>query len=442
MIDGGVQGAPRRQSPPAPRRRMNRSTAALGALAAGSLAGVAIRAADNQALLGLADLIRPLGNLWLNGLKMTLVPLVFAMVAKGIIALDRSHGGGRLIGIALPLMLGLLAAAMLTGMGIGIAFEALWPAVPMHLGASLAAPATVPEIPTIGQMLIGLLPANPIAAASNGAMASLVVFAIIFGFAVSRSGDRANDAITPFLEQIAASMLRIVDWVLLFTPLGIFALALGLSLDNGLGAAGFVARIILEAGFCASLAVLLGYVIAWIGGGIEPLRFGRAIAGTQAMAAGTCSSAATLPAMIETSEDRLGIPAAIGGSVLPLAVSIFRFAVPLYQGAIVILFMRASGLPLDPSILLLGGAILVLSNVGSSGVPGAAVMYASWAAGLQVLGLPLEFVPLLVAANVLPDIILTVGNVTADLAVTSVVARRLQGRPLELPSDSPLQETA
>jgi Na+/H+-dicarboxylate symporter len=340
---------------------MNRSATALGALAAGIVAGALIRAAGNDDLATLAEMVRPVGTLWLNALKMTLVPLVFAMVAKGIIALDRSHGGGRLIGLAVPLMLGLLAAAMLTGMSIGLLFEALWPVAPVTLGASGAAPTAAPEIPTIGQMLVGLVPSNPVAAASNGAMASLVVFAIVFGFAVSRSCDRGGDAVTPLLEQVAAAMLRIVDWVLLFTPIGIFALTLGLALDNGLGVAGFVARIVLESGVCAAIAILLGFAIAWIGGGIDPIRFGRAIAAAQAMAAGSCSSAATLPAMIETSKDGLGIPEAIGGSVLPLAVSIFRFAVPLYQGAIVILFMGAMTLPRDAPTLLLGGGMRILN---------------------------------------------------------------------------------
>ena len=405
-------------------RRLNRSAAALGALAAGILAGAAIRTAGNDALAGLADMVRPVGTLWLNALKMTLVPLVFAMVAKGIVALDRGHGGGRLIGIAVPLMIGLLAAAMLTGMAIGLAFEWAWPAAQVTLGA--ASTTAIPETPTIGRMLVDLLPVNPVAAASNGAMASLVVFAILFGFAVSRSSDRAGDAVTPLLDHVAGAMLRIVEWVLRFTPIGIFALALGLAIDNGFGIAGFVARIALVSGVCAAVAILLGYGIAWIGGGIRPIDFGRAIASAQAMAAGTCSSAATLPAMIETSEQRLGIPSAIGGSVLPLAASIFRFAVLLYAGGVVILLTRAMGLPLDAPTLLLGGAVFILSNLGSSGVPGAAVMYAGWAAGLQVLGLPLELVPLLIAANVLPDILVTTGNVTADLAVTAVVARRLR----------------
>lgn len=405
---------------------MNRSLAALGALVLGIALGAALRAVDHAGLLAAAELLRPLGALWLNALKMTLVPLVFAMVAKGIVTLDRNLAGGQLLAVAVPLMLGLLAAAMLTGMAIGLAIEAVWPAVPITIAPSSAPPPVPSESLTVTQMLISLVPANPVAAASGGAMASLVVFAVIFGFAVSRSAEQGSDAITPVLDQLAAAMLRIVDWVLLFTPIGIFALAFGLALDNGLDIAGFVARIVVGYGLCAMVAVLLGYLVAWIGGGIEPARFGRAIMGCQAIAAGTCSSAATLPLMIETSERKLGIPPAIGGSVLPLAVAIFRFGSPLCSGAIVILFMRTMGLPLDPMTLLLGGAVLILSNMGAAGLPGAAVMYAAWAAGLQVLGLPLELVPLLIAANALPDIILTVANVTGHLAVTSVVARRLR----------------
>jgi Na+/H+-dicarboxylate symporter len=236
-------------------------------------------------------------------------------------------------------------------------------------------------------------------------------------------------------------MLRIVHWVLLFAPIGIFALALGLALDNGLAVASFVARIMIITAAAAVIAILLGYAIAWAGGGLDPIRFGRAIGSAQALAAGTCSSAATLPAMIETSQERLRIDPVVGGSVLPLAASIFRFATTLYKGAVVILFMCAMGLPLDPAVLLVGGAVLILGAIGSAGLPGAAVMYASWAAGLQILGLPLELVPLLIAANALPDILLTAGNVTADLAVTSVVARRFRGS-VGTPSATPIQEAA
>jgi Na+/H+-dicarboxylate symporter len=171
------------------------------------------------------------------------------------------------------------------------------------------------------------------------------------------------------------------------------------------------------------VTIALSYGIAWAGGGVPPLRFGRAIVATQAMAAGTCSSAATLPAMLEDSAQKLNIPQPIGGAVLPLAVSIFRLGVPLYAGMVLILLMRGANIPLDPAKLTIAGALMILTNMGSAGLPGAAVIYANWIAALQVLGLPMEVIPLMIAGYSLPDIFVTTGNVTADMALTTVVAR-------------------
>ena len=401
---------------------MKQSTAAMLALGAGIAIGAAVRGSGSPALVGAAHFVQPLGTLWLNALKMTLVPLVFAMVANGMIALDRSGGGGRLLGIAVPLLVGLLVIAMAIGMAFGLVFVALWPPVPGAL-ASIGAAAPPPDhLPSLLDMIVGLVPSNPIAAASNGAMASIVVFAVIFGFAVSRSGG-GDQPIAQAVRGLADAMIRIVHWVLWFTPLGIFILALGLALDTGLAIAGIVAQMVIASIAGALIAIMVAYGLAWIGAGVSPRRFGPAVLEVQAMAAGTCSSAATLPAMIEASAQRLGVPDAIGGAVLPLAVSIFRFAVPLYQGAVIIILAHALGLTLTPGQALLCGAIFVLAQIGSAGLPGAAVMYASWAPGLQFLGMPIEIVPLLIAGNALPDIVVTVGNVTADMAVTTIVAR-------------------
>jgi len=410
---------------------MNRSSAALLALGAGILVGVAIRATDSNMLHGVAQLVLPLGTLWLNALRMTLVPLIFAMVAQGMITLDRSgDAGGRLLGITLPLVLGLLVLAVTIGIGLGFAFDAIWPVTrgvlagmsAVHSGAGMEA---IPPVPSIGELIIGLVPTNPVAAASDGTMASIVVFAIIFGFAVSRTSNRADDPLARVVDGLANAMIWIVQGVLRFTPIGIFALSLGLALNTGLSIAGLWAQLQIASAIGGVMAIVLSYGIAWLGGGVSPLRFGRAILDAQAMAAGTCSSTATLPAMMEDSERKLHIPQAIGGAVLPLAVSIFRLGVPLYAGMVLVLLMRGMNLPLDPTKMAIAAALLVLTNIGSAGLPGAAVIYANWIASLQILGLPIEVVPLMIAGFNLPDIFVTTGNVSADLALTTVVARLL-----------------
>ncbi|HEY8949254.1 MAG TPA: cation:dicarboxylase symporter family transporter [Rhizomicrobium sp.] len=407
---------------------MNRSLTALLALVAGIILGAFIRASGSATLAAIAHALQPLGTLWLNALKMTLVPLIFAMVAKGMISLDRSGGGGWLLGITLPLLLGLLVFGMVLSFFFGVLFVAAWPVPPDALApwmATAAAPATAS--PTIVGMIVDLVPSNPVAAAAQGNMAALVVFAIIFGFAVSRASGGAS--IAGFIDGLADAMIRIVQWVLVFTPLGIFVLSLGLALDTGFAIAGFLAQIVIASCLTSVLAIVVSYVLAWFVGGVHPIRFGKAVLGAQAMAAGTCSSAATLPLMLECSEHKLGIADAVGGAVLPLAVSIFRFGVAFYQGTLVILLLHAAGMALDPAKLAIVGAILILANLGIAGLPGAAVVAASWGAALGFLGLPLGLLPLLIAAVPLPDILLTVCNVTADLAVTTIVDRLLRRSP-------------
>jgi Na+/H+-dicarboxylate symporter len=413
---------------------MNRSLTALLALVAGVIAGALVRASGNATLSDIAHGIQPLGTLWLNALKMTLVPLIFAMVAKGMIALDRSGGGGgRLLGITLPSLIGLLVFGMVLSFLFGVLFVAVWPVAPDALGPWMAA-STIPAAaaPTIVGMIVDLVPSNPVAAAAQGNLAAIVVFAIIFGFAVSRAA--AGASVAGFIDGLADAMIRIVQWVLIFTPLGIFILSLGLALDTGFAVAGFLAQIVIASCLTSILAIVVSYALAWLMGGVGPLRFGKAVLGAQAMAAGTCSSAATLPVMLECSEHKLGISDAVGGAVLPLAVSIFRFGVAFYQGTLVILLLHAAGMALDPAKLAIVGAILILANLGIAGLPGAAVVAASWGAALGFLGLPLGLLPLLIAAVPLPDILLTVCNVTADLAVTTIVDRWLRSARPAVPA--------
>jgi Na+/H+-dicarboxylate symporter len=363
---------------------------------------------------------------------MTLVPLIFAMVARGMISLDRNGGGGRLLGITLPLLLGLLVCGMALGLLFGQAFVAIWPVAPGALASwSVAPTGPATAAPTIVGMIVNLLPSNPVAAAAQGNLASIVVFAIIFGFAVSRTSVVGDAPMARLIEALSDAMIHIVEWVLIFTPAGIFILSLGLALDTGFAVAGFMTQIIVSSVIGAVLSIVASYGLAWMLGGVNPIRFGKAVLGAQAMAAGTCSSAATLPLMLECSEHKLGIADAVGGAVLPLAVSIFRFAVVFYQGALAVLLMHAAGLPLDPTKMAIAGGLLIMSNLGIAGLPGAAVVAAGWGAALEFLGLPLGVLPLLIAAISLPDILLTVGNVTADLAVATIVDRWLRGaRPV------------
>jgi Na+/H+-dicarboxylate symporter len=172
-----------------------------------------------------------------------------------------------------------------------------------------------------------------------------------------------------------------------------------------------------------SAAIACCYPVAMLFGGMSPRRFARGIVGAQAIAAGTTSSMATLPAMIEAAEEGLGIDPAIAGAVLPLAVSTFRYG-NLACGAATLTFAaHLAGLHPSLGTIVTVAAVLLISNVGGVGLPAAAILYAIQAPAFQALGAPLEFIPLFIAVYALPDIFDTIANVTGDLTVTTVIAR-------------------
>jgi Na+/H+-dicarboxylate symporter len=421
---------------------MNGARALLIALLAGLALGFAIRMSGEPTLLAHAHAAKPIGTLWLNALKMTLVPLIFAMVAGGVGAFVTGGSGGRTIGFALGLFAALLVIATALGMGLMTALLSLWPTPQGALAGLLSAPAAAPpEMPTLVDQILALVPVNPVAAASQGAMAPLVVFALCFGVAAARITPHRRDALAAVITGIGETMMMIVHGILWFAPLGVFVLALGVALDAGVAVAALLVQAIVLKCAVSTICILFCYGIARFGGGIALRRFAAAAAGPQAMAAGTCSSMATLPAMIEAAETKLGHAPAFAGAILPLAVSTFRFGTGSFVGASTVFVASAAGIhpTIGQYIAVVG--VIALTNIGIAGLPAAAVIYAALAPGFQVLGAPLEMIPLLIAISAIPDVFDTTCNVTADLAVATVIAR-FTGRSIADPGEGALVPVA
>jgi Na+/H+-dicarboxylate symporter len=237
-------------------------------------------------------------------------------------------------------------------------------------------------------------------------------------------------------------MMVIVGWVLRLAPIGVFVLASGVTLNAGLGAIGALAQIEALQFMAPISGIALCYLIARLGGGVSFAIFARAAAGPQAIAAGTCSSMATLPAMINAAESKLGVAPAMAGSVLPLAVSTFRFGNVILITSTTLFAAWAAGV--HPSVVQigLGAAVIILTNVGIAGVPAAAVIYASMAPGFMAMGAPLALIPLLIATAAPSDVFDTTCNVTGDLAATTVVRRLLSRRFAAPPAVEITVETA
>jgi proton glutamate symport protein len=408
---------------------MSQSKLLLLALIGGLLIGVLVRLSHLPMALAIATGVQPLGALWLSALKMTLVPLIFAMVADGVGTFTASREGGRTARLMLGLFAGLLLFAASYAMGFASLLVHLFPP-PQGALTSLIGPVSAsPPPPTVGvvQQLLNLIPDNPVAAAAGGQMAPLVVFAVLFGIAASGIPEPRRTGLAQTLKAVGETMMRIVQGVLWFAPLGVFVLALGVAASAGLAGAAVLGEAVAIQIVVGLGGIALSYLIATLGG-VGFKRFAGAAMGPTAMAAGCCSSMATLPALIKAAETKLGVSATLAGSALPLAVATFRFGSAVSVTTAAAFTAAACGVHLGLGQCIAVVGLVVLSNIGIAGLPGAAVVYAAYAPVFQMIGLPLAIIPLYIAVIAIPDMVITVSNVTADLSVTGIVHRVLAGR--------------
>ena len=400
----------------------------LASLLGGIAVGTWIEAAGGPAIRAVAPAVESVGTLWLNALRMTVGPLVFAMLVSAIAGVADAMATGRLATRAITWFAALLLLAGTLAVLLSQALLSLWPldrAVADAFVAGAAQGAVVtPVAASWSQFMQALLPPNIVAAAADNAILALVIFATLFGFAATRLPTVQRSALTGFFGAMAEAMVVIVHWVLLLAPLGVFALALGVGRQAGLHAAGLLLQYVAFVSIVIVFATLLVYgVVAWRGG-LPLRRFALEVAPVQAVAASTQSSLATLPVMIECARERLGVKPRIVHLVLPLAVAVFRYTSPL--GNLAVCFFVAAMYGVELSLLQMAAAVLVAFavSVGSVGLPGQVSFIASVAPICFALGLPTEVLGILVAVEIVPDIFRTIGNVTADLAVTTVVDDR------------------
>ena len=402
----------------------------LVALIAGLLAGAA---ADSWGLPGgegTARLIQSVGELWLNALKMTIIPLIFGLLVTGIASIADAAATGRLALKALMVFAVLLVGATTYAFLASEGLHAIWPIDP---AAGQALIASAPDSATVrdsasGAGLAGFLaslaPSNPVRAAADDAILAVVVFAIAFGFAATRLESRMRAPLVAFFEAVSQTMIVIVHWVLMAAPVGVFALSMGVGLNAGVGALGTLGHYVSMVSLAQIGLILLIYPVVVLWGRIAFSRFAEGIAPAQVVAFSTQSSLASLPAMVEQARRALGVSDAISGLVLPLAVAIFRITSPVANLAVVIYCAHLFGVELGPTAWLAGGLTALAVSVGSVGLPGQVSFFVSVAPICIAMGVPLQILPLLLAVEVIPDIFRTIGNVTADLAAARIVEGR------------------
>ena len=411
----------------APKASRLRAWPIVAGLAGGLILGAALHAAraEVDTAISVAQLV---GSLWLNALRITLVPLIFALVVTGVATAAATRAGGQLgrrIGV---LFVSLLLLSAVVGAVLGALLLDIGPDAAMAGGA-----AKPVEVPGASAWILGLVPPNIVSAAAEGAIVPLVLFALIFGLAAVRLGDRAAQVLS-FFDAIAAIMVTIVQWVLLAAPIGVFALAFALGATTGFGAGAFVGWYVIVQIVATLLLAALMYPLA-ARSGLSLRAFARAAAPAQAVAASTQSSLATLPVMVEAAA-RLRLPERSAAVVLPLAVALFRLAAPASIVIVTLALSRLTGVEIGWPQMVIVILMATLNTLVIAGLPNQITFFAAYAPPALAVGVPVELLPLFLAIDAIPDIFYTVTNVTADLAVTSAVA----GGPLTSDGDAAVPE--
>jgi proton glutamate symport protein len=359
---------------------------------------------------------------------MTVIPLVVSLLITGVASATDVGAIGRLGGRTLVVFVLLLAVVAAIVVPLAPTLFALLP-LPSTAGARPTLPAgaadaasqlSAAQTQTFGAWLTSLIPSNPIAAAANGAMVPLIVFTLILAVAIARSPDATRVPLVTLAGALGDAMLRVVRWVVLVAPIGVFALVLPIAVHLGGSVAGAIGVYILAYSLASVAVVLLTYPIVALFGGIPIGRFARAALPSQLIAFSSSSSIASLPALIESGERGLALPPRVTGFVLPLAVSTFKLAAPVSWTIGALFVGWFYGIPLHARELATVAFAALFLAFAAPGVPrGAFIMLTPL---FLAIGLPAEGIGILIAVDALPDTFATVLNVTGDLAAAAIVA--------------------
>lgn len=391
----------------------------------GLLLGSIVAGTGNDAAIRAVGLLGPIGQLWINAIRMTVVPLVIALLFVSVTR-DADRRLGRLgvvtivVFVAILLFAAvlavLLAPPLMADLKLTSAAATSLRATATSGGGHTAALRT--ELPGFGQWLTALVPANAIGAAAEGAMLPLIVFTLLMALAARTIDAAIRQPLVAFFAAVAAVMTRLVEWIIAVAPIGIFALVASASSRAGVALAGALVYYVVAISAVLVLFALLLYPIATFAGHIPLPRFARAVLPAQAVALSSSSSLASLPALVEGGL-ALELPAPVTGFVLPLSVSAFKAAAPITWMVGTLFLARLYDVTLTGAAVVTIALTAVALSLTIPGVPqGAQLLLAPL---LVTYGIPAEGIALLIAADTIPDLMGTMANVTADLVVSAVV---------------------
>ncbi|MGL1041427.1 dicarboxylate/amino acid:cation symporter [Vibrio vulnificus] len=389
-------------------------------MVAGILTGFAIRAlfADN----GFVDayivngLFEVGGKIFIASLKMLVVPLIFVSLVCGTSSLKDISTLGRMGGKTLAFYITTTAVAITLALTMGTVFQP-------GAGADLTAASSFKsaEAPSLGQVIIDMFPTNPISAMAEGKTLQVIVFALLFGIAISAAG-KPGERIAAIFSDLNEVIMKLVALLMNLAPYGVFFLMAKLFTGLGLGAIINLGEYFLVLTATLLIHGLVTYSLMLKGiTGLNPLTFLKKMEDAIMFAFSTASSNATIPATMETVKNRLGVDNKIASFTVPLGATVNMDGTAIMQGVATAFIAQAFNIDLSMGDYVMVILTATLASIGTAGVPGVGLVMLAMV--LNQVGLPLEGIALIMGVDRLLDMIRTAVNITGDACVSVIVAK-------------------
>ena len=392
-------------------------------LGAGLLLGLVAAVSGEGWLMSVATGVEPIGTAFVNLLKMVVIPLIVVIIFVGVSGLGDLRQLGQIGGITLLFFAITSLVGILLGMGV---MQLLLP-LASEAAAQTISSETVeaPPIPGVVEFLLSLIPSNPFKAATDGALLPLIVFTILLAAATGALPQQERERLIGLANSIAAALIKLVHWILILTPIGVFALAAPITARTGWAMLQSLGAFILAVFVGLTLFFFIVYVpVVMILGRMSAIKFLKGSINPLVIAATTASTAASVPAMLEAAERDLGLARSVTSFVIPLGAGIGRSGTALFQGASIVFLAWLYGEPL--AMTGLGGAVLATFIVSFTvaGIPSGGVF--SLAPALSSVRVPLNGLGVLLGVDRIPDMARTATNVAGILAAAVVIDRMVQ----------------
>ncbi|WP_040582268.1 dicarboxylate/amino acid:cation symporter [Sedimentibacter sp. B4] len=380
-------------------------------LALGILLGIILQPNPDIAV----KFVKPFGTLFLNLIKLVIVPLVFSSLVVGTCGMDDVRKLGRIGGKTVAYYMLTTAFAVTIGLilanlsNVGGGFS-----IPVDAKVEVAA------APNVIDTLLNIIPSNPLKALVDGNMLQIIAFALIIGAGIIGIGEKGK-VLFNFFDSMADVMYKIIAVIMEFAPIGVFALITPVVAQNGPGVLlPLLKLIVVVYAGCAIHALFTYSATVSLFAKVSPVKFFKGIAPAMVFAFTTASSSATLPISMKRSEENLGVPKSVTSFVLPLGATINMDGTAIYQGVCAFFIAQVYGINLPISAQLTIILTATLASIGTAGVPGAGMIMLGMV--LQSVGLPIEGIALIAGVDRILDMMRTMINITGDAACATIIA--------------------